>query len=87
MWSGCNECFQLSSTKATLAEMTRDGPGGIAEQWKALWLWRRENGLDSLLWHQVVLWEECGTSEKRLKPRWLEERKIYYTSGPAPGSL
>jgi hypothetical protein len=23
----------------------------------------------------------------RLKPRWLEERKIYYTSGSAPGSL
>jgi hypothetical protein len=23
----------------------------------------------------------------RLKPRWLEERKIYYTSGPASGSL
>jgi hypothetical protein len=23
----------------------------------------------------------------RLKPRWLEERKVYFTSGPAPGYL
>jgi hypothetical protein len=33
----------------------------------------------------------CGKNVRpartRLKPRWLEERKIYYTSGPAPGSL
>jgi hypothetical protein len=30
------------------------------------------------------LWEECQTSENKTQTRWLEERKIYYTSGPAP---
>jgi hypothetical protein len=33
----------------------------------------------------------CGKNDgpvrTRLKPRWMEERKIYYASRPAPGSL
>jgi hypothetical protein len=31
--------------------------------------------------------KNVGPARTRLKPRWLEERKIYYTSRPAPGSL
>jgi hypothetical protein len=35
----------------------------------------------------LLLWEEFGPARTRLKPRWLEKRKIYYAIGPAPGSL
>jgi hypothetical protein len=34
-----------------------------------------------------VLQEECQPVRIRLKPRWLEERMIYYTSRLAPRSL
>jgi hypothetical protein len=34
-----------------------------------------------------MLQEECCASENKTQTRWLEERKIYYTSRPAPGYL
>jgi hypothetical protein len=34
-----------------------------------------------------MLQEECCASKNKTQTRWLEERKIYYASRPASGSL